>query len=71
MQSKTLEIGGNCFVRRPNDSFAGIVMELSEKYVRVMGKGDHEWSDEKGTTRSSYFDEWFPKDSPLCWVTAA
>lgn len=51
---KKLEIGGHCFVRRPEGSFPGRVVDIREGWVRIAGKG---------SIVDTIFNEWFPIQS--------
>lgn len=62
MKDHGLRIGGNCFVRRLDESFSGLVMDVREDWVRVFGHGSID---------GTHFDEWFPIESIKCWVRAA
>ena len=62
VKPKQLEIGGNCFVVRPDQSFPGRVAQLRPGWVRVVGKGEHE---------KTVVDEWFPVRSKALTVTPA
>jgi hypothetical protein len=62
MKTKQLEIGGHCFVRRPEGSFAGRVADLREGWARIIGKG---------SIVDTTFDEWFPIQSKCLTVEAA
>jgi len=62
VQAKQLEIGGNCFVHRPESSFSGVVVDLREGWAHVIGKGGIE---------DTHFNEWFPITSPSLSVEPA
>lgn len=64
---KELEVGQPCFVRRPNASFSGVVLELYDGWVRVAGRGDHEFDEGH---RCSRLEEFFPIDSRMVSVVA-
>jgi hypothetical protein len=62
VKKSNLEIGGHCFVRRPEGSFAGRVAELREGWGRIVGKG---------SIADTTFDEWFPIESKLQSINPA
>ena len=62
MKTKQLEVGGHCFVRRPESSFPGRVVDLRDGWVRVSGSG---------SIVDTIFDEWFPIRSKCLTVEPA